>query len=404
MSRPLHAGLVGVAIGALMSAPVSADVKRGVDAWSDGDFVLAVSEWQGPAQAGDADALFNLAQAYRLGRGVDADIDRARELYAEAAQKGHLRAANNYGLLLFQQGEQRAAMPFIKAAADRGDPRAQYVLGLAHFNADYAAKDWVRAYALVTLAQAAGLPQAAKALATMDQYISVLEREEAQALARQLEFDATQLRAKQLVVAELDAASADPAATPAKTQVAKAAEEQTETSAAPDTQLASRTSPTFASAANAPVWAPIGGTQLPGSFAGQTNYSQPVASASQIASTVAASAKTPIEAAKAPTKKAPTPVSAPPASVSPAAMQVAATQPKTGPWSLQLGAFGVHSNADKLWRKLSGNPALAGANKKLVPAGRLRLLQATGFESRSAATRACAALKRQGQDCLVKKT
>ena len=128
------------ACGALIAAPLAADVKRGVDAWSEGDFDTAVVEWREPAAQGDADALFNLAQAYRLGRGVTADIERARELYAEAAEKGHVKAADNYGLLLFQQGQQSDAMPLIKAASDRGDPRAQYVLGLAHFNADYAGR------------------------------------------------------------------------------------------------------------------------------------------------------------------------------------------------------------------------------------------------------------------------
>ena len=153
---------------ALITAPAAADVKQGVDAWSAGNYTQAVSEWQLPAENGDADALFNLAQAYRLGRGVPADINRARALYEEAAQRGHVKAADNFGLLLFQQGEQAKAMPLIKDASDRGDPRAQYVLGLAHFNADYAEKDWVRAYALLTLANGKGLPQAATALQQMD--------------------------------------------------------------------------------------------------------------------------------------------------------------------------------------------------------------------------------------------
>lgn len=76
-----------------------------------------------------------------------------------------MKAADNYGLMLFQEGEHEKAMPLIRAAAERGDPRAQYVLGLSHFNADYAPRDWVRAYALMALAQGQGLPQAQSALA-----------------------------------------------------------------------------------------------------------------------------------------------------------------------------------------------------------------------------------------------
>ena len=76
---------------ALLAAPAWADVKAGVDAWSAGDFSRAVVEWQGPAAAGDPDALFNLAQAYRLGRGVEVDSARARKLYEQAASLGHVK-------------------------------------------------------------------------------------------------------------------------------------------------------------------------------------------------------------------------------------------------------------------------------------------------------------------------
>ena len=67
----------GLLLAALAAVPAAADVKDGVDAWSRGDYAAAVREWDGPATAGDPDAMFNLAQAYRLGRGVAADQKRA---------------------------------------------------------------------------------------------------------------------------------------------------------------------------------------------------------------------------------------------------------------------------------------------------------------------------------------
>lgn len=306
---------------ALAAAPAAADVKSGVDAWSQGDFSRAVSEWQLPAQNGDADALFNLAQAYRLGRGVPEDIRRARELYAEAAQKGHVKAADNYGLLLFQQGEQRSAMPLIRAAADRGDPRAQYVLGLSHFNADYAEKDWVRAYALLTLAQSAGLPQAQAALAEMDQFIPIAQRQQAQLVAREMEADAGKRRAAEL--AALDLGQRTPASMP-------------------------------------PV------------------ITAPVSRSPAVV---------------------PTPVAALPAQTAPQSRSQPAA--RSGSWKVQLGAFGVAANADRLWAKLSGNRALSGTTKVLVPAGKVTRLQAKGFANRAEAEAACAALKQQGQSCMV---
>ena len=71
--------VLGVAalLTALAAAPALADVKTGVDAWSRGDYAVAVREWEGPAAAGDPDAMFNLGQAYRLGRGVVVNPARA---------------------------------------------------------------------------------------------------------------------------------------------------------------------------------------------------------------------------------------------------------------------------------------------------------------------------------------
>ncbi|MGB3469994.1 MAG: SPOR domain-containing protein [Erythrobacter sp.] len=341
-ARTFSSATMAVATAAMIASPASADVKAGVDAWSSGDFGRAVTEWQMPAQNGDADALFNLAQAYRLGRGVTADIDRARELYAEAAQRGHVKAADNYGLLLFQQGEQQIAMPLIRAAADRGDPRALYVLGLAHFNADYANKDWVRAYALLTLAQGSGLPQAAGALKQMDQYVPLDQRQEAQVLARQIEAEAGKRRAADLAAADL-------------------------------------------------------GTRGPAG-------TRPAVTMSPAPALATASAPTPVRVAQAAPAPAPVYPASIPVAARPAPVPLPAPAAKRGPWGVQLGAFGVAANAERLWSKLSRNPALAGTSKALVPAGGVTRLRAIGFTSRAEASRACDQLKRQGQGCMVAKS
>ena len=110
--RSVGGGVLAACLLAL-GAPAQADVKSGVDAWSAGDYATAVCEWSGPAQAGDADAQFNLGQAYRLGRGVEADKEQAEALYAAAAAQGHVQASDNYGLLLFEDGRREAAMPYI---------------------------------------------------------------------------------------------------------------------------------------------------------------------------------------------------------------------------------------------------------------------------------------------------
>jgi cell division septation protein DedD len=163
-----------------------AAVKDGVDAWQRGDYASAVAIWRPLAQAGDGDAAFNLAQAYKLGRGVPTDLGQAKTWYGKAAQAGHVQGAANYGLLLFQDGDRRSAMPWIEKAATAGDPRAQYVFGTALFNGDLASRDWPKAYALMTRAAAAGLPQATTSLSQMDQYMSADDRQKGMQLATQM--------------------------------------------------------------------------------------------------------------------------------------------------------------------------------------------------------------------------
>src|SRR6187402_3013137 len=223
-----------VLLAALAAAPALADVKTGVDAWSRGDYTAAVSEWEGLAAAGDPDAMFNLGQAYRLGRGVPTDLRRAEALYAGAAAKGHLQAADTYGLMLFQDGRREAALPYVRDAARRGDARSQYLLGIAHFNGDLVEKDWTRAYALMTLANGAGLPQAVPAIAEMDRHIPLGQRQQAAGLAQRMRGEADAARASELAAFDLAAQpSAAPIARPPAPAVGPPAQATTQVAATP---------------------------------------------------------------------------------------------------------------------------------------------------------------------------
>ena len=133
--------------------PVAApSVRAGVEAWQAGNFALAIGNWRPLADRGDADAQYNIAQAYFLGRGVPQNSNLAEQWYERAARQGHGEAQANYGLLLFQNGRRREAMPWIEQAANRGDPRAQYVYGTALYNGDLVAADLPRAYAMMSRA------------------------------------------------------------------------------------------------------------------------------------------------------------------------------------------------------------------------------------------------------------
>src|SRR3546814_17430599 len=94
---PAFAGIAGVVLAAAapQAAPTANQVKAGVDAWSRSDDAAAVKAWRGPAEHGDADAQFNLGQAYKLGRGLAADPAEAEKWSRTDADQGHSQAEAN---------------------------------------------------------------------------------------------------------------------------------------------------------------------------------------------------------------------------------------------------------------------------------------------------------------------
>jgi tetratricopeptide (TPR) repeat protein len=131
--KPVKALLGTLAASTLMTTSALADTKAGVDAWSraeaaraagdrvgaNREYANAVREWQAQADKGDPDAQFNLGQAYKWGKGVPQDLTRAEVLFAR--RRAPHRRRDNYGLLLFQRGQHAQAIPYIQAAADRGE-------------------------------------------------------------------------------------------------------------------------------------------------------------------------------------------------------------------------------------------------------------------------------------------
>lgn len=353
MNRTIAWAVLLAAGGVILSPAALADTKAGVDAWTRGDFATAVREWQDGAARDDADAQFNLGQAYKLGRGVKQDLAQAEDYFSKAAAAGHMQASDNYGLLLFQRGERKQALPFIRAAADRGDPRSQYLLGIAHFNGDIVPKDWIRAYALVSLAQQSGLEQARTALIQMDRHVPLEQRQQATILSAELQSQADATRARQLAAADLG--NTLPAAADAPSPV-----------------------PGRAAATNAVTdAASVAGADSPATAG--VDYARPAA---------------------APAVATVRPVAAKPTAPRPAPARPAATATTGGPWRVQLGAFGVAANADALWARLRQRPELAGHPRINVTAGAVTKLQAGGFASEADARAACVKLVAGGFTCI----
>ncbi len=330
-------GVVAFAGAAMAAAPALADVRAGVIAYEAGDYARAVAEWRPPAIAGDADAQFNLGQAYKLGRGVPQDLAQAAAWFRRAADQSHVQAQDNLGLVLYEMGRKEESLSWLETSAARGEPRAQFVLAAELFNGQIIGRDWVRAYALMKRASDAGLQRASAALVQMEQFIPLEQRQAGLQLAERLIASEGQARLTAMT-----------AATPAPTR-------------APATVRPAPLPPSSA-----------GATYTPPPIAGEAPSSSPARAVPPPAAPVRVAAPAPA-----------------PASASPSA--------SAGRWRVQLGAFSSESGARQLWAQVGGR--LNGATPDYVAAGAVTRLQAGPYASRAAAEAACASLRPQA--CFV---
>ena len=120
------------------------------------------------ALGGDGEAAYRLGRAYKTGEGVPADLGEAERWFEIAARKGHAKAGAELGLVRYQSGKTAAALPWLRKAADAGDPRAQYTLATILFAGKGASMDPDGARLWMRKAAGAGLPAAKEAMAVMD--------------------------------------------------------------------------------------------------------------------------------------------------------------------------------------------------------------------------------------------
>jgi hypothetical protein len=166
------------------SALPAQSVKAGIQAWQRADYASAVAIWRPLAESGDADASFNLGQAYRLGRGVPTNLAAAKTWFERAAAKGHVDAQTTLGLLLFQNGDQAEGLRWLNGAAEKGEPRAMLVYGTALVNGDGVTQDPVLGYAYVSRAAAQGLAPAKETLKQLDGILPLEDRKKGLAIAQ----------------------------------------------------------------------------------------------------------------------------------------------------------------------------------------------------------------------------
>jgi TPR repeat protein len=176
--------LVAAVLAVTVAGPLPAQsVRAGIEAWQKADYSAAVAVWRPLADNGDADASFNLGQAYRLGRGVPQDLLSAQSWFERAARKGHLAAQTTLGLMLFENGNRIAGLRWLRQAAERDEPRALLIYGTALFNGVGMPRDPLLGYSYVKRAADQGLAPAKETLAEIEQILPETDRRKALALA-----------------------------------------------------------------------------------------------------------------------------------------------------------------------------------------------------------------------------
>lgn len=323
--------LVAAALLIATAGPLQAQsVKAGIEAWQRSDYAGAVNIWRPIAEKGDADAEFNLGQAYRLGRGVPTNLSAAKTWFERAANQGHLDAETTLGLLLFQNNEQADGLKWLKKAAERGEPRALLVYGTALVNGDSVTQDPVLGYAYVSRAAAQGLAPAKETLDQLDQILPIADRKRGVQIASQM-------------AKEVPAPTPAADETPPSVKTAKAI-------MAPKPPKSAKARPPAPAAAKAPE---------------KTAAAKP--------------------APEKPTKTAMSEKAT-------MATATASASPAKGDWRIQLGAFSQRGNAEAQYKRVSGKAALAGRHPYYVAAGPITRLQVGPFESKSTAESACRAV------------
>jgi len=176
-----HACTILIIGSSLCSLPntSSATVADGVYAYEKGDYQQALMEWLPYAALGNSNALYNLGQLYRMGRGVEINYAKAKDYYLRAAEKGHIGAQRNLGTLYYfgrlGDADHAQALSWLTMAAISGDARSQLMVGTMYFNGEAGKKDNIRAYAWILLASQNRLTSAAN---TLKKLITVMTPEE----------------------------------------------------------------------------------------------------------------------------------------------------------------------------------------------------------------------------------
>jgi TPR repeat protein len=85
---------IALVLGTILSAtlPAFADTAAGMEAFKNKDYQRAFREWKAAAEAGHAEAQFDLGVLYAQGLGVPRDLTEAERWYRKSAEQGNSEA------------------------------------------------------------------------------------------------------------------------------------------------------------------------------------------------------------------------------------------------------------------------------------------------------------------------
>lgn len=169
-----------------------AQANLGIMLQSRGEYQKAAYWYGQAAQAGIANAQYNMGTLYFNGEGVPQDYAKAHEWFERAAQRDNQYAEFQLGMTYYTgQGvpkDPAKEIYWYEKAARQGLPAAAFNLGVIYNNGTEVPPDYVRAYAWMLVAQKGGL-DTSSALSAIAQNLSPEQIKQAEKLSQSLVAD-----------------------------------------------------------------------------------------------------------------------------------------------------------------------------------------------------------------------
>ena len=178
---------ITAAATALTTPAIANTPNEAAKAWEEGRQADAVAIWSALGAKGDRDALYNLGQAARTGRGMAKDSAAAVTFYRQALKAGHPKAGEVLGLMLFAVPETKSeGLNLLERAAENGSPRANYALAITELRTAENRDDVQSVKDRLKIALSGGIDAAKEPLAAIEQKLVALQVKPAPAImARQ---------------------------------------------------------------------------------------------------------------------------------------------------------------------------------------------------------------------------